>query len=377
MFKEITQAALEMLERNEKAALASLVRIRGSSPRHSGSRMLIYPDGRFTGTIGGGTLEWRVIEHARQALAEGQPRLTNYVFDTHGGPDSVGLCGGSVDVHIDVRLDEFAEVGRTALQALGRGETVALASVVGEGNAAPQRENTYLLVWPDGATFGALDDGSLERRAIEEAQAALTERKPRFVKLDPEEIAIHIDILQPDPVLLIIGAGHIAQPLAAIGSIVGMRVYVVDDREEWANRGRFPTANEIAVIGYEPVHEILDPIPFPMTPATSMVITTWGYDLPAMEQAIVQNPGYIGLVASPTKARELFKRMRAKGYPDDLIRKVKAPAGLDIGGETPAEIAVSILAEILSESRGRSSLPLHEVRGQRIASLFDQPVSSG
>jgi xanthine dehydrogenase accessory factor len=280
-------------------------------------------------------------------------------------------------VHIDVRLDEFAEVGRTALLALERGETVALASVVGEGNAAPQRENTYLLVWPDGATFGALDDGSLERRAIEEAQAALTERKPRFVRLDPEEIAIHIDILQPDPVLLIIGAGHIAQPLAMIGSMIGMRVYVVDDREEWANQGRFPTATEIAVIGYEPVHEILDPIPFPMTPATSMVITTWGYDLPAMEQAIVQNPAYIGLVASPTKARELFKRMRAKGYPDDLIRKVKAPAGLDIGGETPAEIAVSILAEILNEVNGRTAQPLHEVRGQRIASLFNQPVGSG
>ena len=107
MFKEITYAALEALEHDELVALASLVRIRGSSPRHGGARMLIWPDGRFTGTIGGGTLEWRVIEHARQALAEGTPRLTNYVFDTHGGPDSVGLCGGSVDVHIDVRLREF------------------------------------------------------------------------------------------------------------------------------------------------------------------------------------------------------------------------------------------------------------------------------
>jgi xanthine dehydrogenase accessory factor len=283
------------------------------------------------------------------------------------------LCGGSVDVYIDVKLRGFVEVAQTALQALERGETVALVSIVGEGKAAPQREDTYLLVWPAGRTYGSLGGGSLERRVLEEAQAALAERKPRFIKVDPQDVAVYIDILQPDPVLLIIGAGHIAQPLAIIGDMLGMRVYVVDDRQEWANRGRFPTAAEIAVIGYEPVHEILDPIPFPMTPATSVVITTWGYDLPAMEQAIQQSPAYIGLVASPTKARELFKRMRAGGYPDDLIRKVRTPAGLDVGAESPAEIAVSILAEILRETRGGTAQPLHEVRGQRIEALFDQP----
>ena len=373
MFKDIARLALETTTTNQTAALASLVRIRGSSPRHSGARMLIWPDGRFIGTIGGGTLEWRVIEHARQALSEGQSRLTNYVFDTHGGPDSVGLCGGSVDVYIDVKLRQFAEVSQAVLQALERGESVALASIVGEGQAAPQQDDIYLLVWPDGRAFGSLGGGPLEKQVLEEAQAALDERKSRFVKIDLQDVAVHIDILQPDPVLLIIGAGHIAQPLAMIGDMLGMRVYVVDDRDEWANRGRFPTAAEIAVVGYEPIHEILDPIPFPMTPATSVVITTWGYDLPAMEQAIQQNPAYIGLVASPTKARELFKRLRASGFPDDLIRKVRTPAGLDVGAESPAEIAVSILAEILSVTRGGTAQALHEVRGQRIQALFEQP----
>jgi len=373
MFKDIARLALETTTTNQTAALASLVRIRGSSPRHSGARMLIWPDGRFIGTIGGGTLEWRVIEHARQALSEGQSRLTNYVFDTHGGPDSVGLCGGSVDVYIDVKLRQFAEVSQAVLQALERGESVALASIVGEGQAAPQQDDIYLLVWPDGRAFGSLGGGPLEKQVLEEAQAALDERKSRFVKIDLQDVAVHIDILQPDPVLLIIGAGHIAQPLAMIGDMLGMRVYVVDDRDEWANRGRFPTAAEIAVVGYEPIHEILDPIPFPMTPATSVVITTWGYDLPAMEQAIQQNPAYIGLVASPTKARELFKRLRASGFPDNLIRKVRTPAGLDVGAESPAEIAVSILAEILSVTRGGTAQALHEVRGQRIQALFEQP----
>ena len=373
-FLDVARASLEALERGESVVLASIVRVRGSSPRHNGARMLIWPDGQFVGTIGGGTLEWRVMEHARAALAEQKPRFANYVFDTHGGPDSVGLCGGSVDVHIDVSVREFAAMARASLEALARGETVALASIVREGDAAPRREGTRLLIWPDGRTFGSLG-GALEARVVEDAQKALLENKPRFIKytLDqdrqPESVVVHLDILRPDPTLLIIGAGHVAQPLATMGSMMGLRVCVVDDRAEWANRERFPTAAEIAVIGYEPIHEILDPIPFLMTPATYVVITTWGYDLPTMEQALRQNPAYVGLVSSPTKARVLFKRLRDAGFPDDAIRRIRAPVGLDIGAESPAEIAISILAEVLAVMRGKSSQPLQEVRGARIEAL--------
>jgi xanthine dehydrogenase accessory factor len=155
-----------------------------------------------------------------------------------------------------------------------------------------------------------------------------------------------------------------------------MRVCVVDDRAEWANRERFPTAAEIAVVGYEPIHEILDPIPFSMTPATYVVITTWGYDLPAMEQALRQNPAYIGLVSSPTKARVLFKRLRDAGFPGEAIQRIRAPIGLDVGAESPAEIAVSILAEVLAVMRAKSGQPLREVRGARIEALFARPPAN-
>lgn len=378
-FVSVVSALMKAVERGENVALASIVRVRGSSPRHNGARMLIWPDGRMAGTIGGGTLEWRVVEHARAALAEREPRFSNYVFDTRGGPDSVGLCGGSVDVHIDVAVSEFAEVARVSLDALARGETVALASIVREGNSAPRRNQRRMLVWPDGRTFGSLSREVPHDRVVEDARVALMEDKPRLanytVSLDrgPENVVVHLDILRPEPTLLIVGAGHVAQPLAMIGSMMGMRVCVLDDRAEWANRERFPTAAEIAVVGYEPIHEILDPIPFPMTPATYVVITTWGYDLPAMEQALKQNPAYIGLVASPTKARVLFKRLRQSGFPDEAIQRIRAPVGLDLGAENPAEIAVSILAEVLATMRGKSSLPLSDVRGAKIDALFARP----
>jgi len=155
-FVSVSQAARDAVQRGEPVVLASLVRVRGSSPRHGSARMLIWPDGRIAGTIGGGTLEWRVIEHAHLALAEHQSRYTNYVFDTHGGPDSVGLCGGSVDVHIDVQVKEFADLGSAALQALEAGERVVLASIVREGQAAPTRPATRMLIWPDGHTLGGV-----------------------------------------------------------------------------------------------------------------------------------------------------------------------------------------------------------------------------
>ncbi|MGQ0605059.1 MAG: XdhC family protein [Anaerolineales bacterium] len=381
-FLEVARASLEATKRGETVALAFIARVRGSSPRHHGARMLIWPDGRIVGTIGGGTLEWRVQEHARAALIEQKPRFSNYVFDTHGGPDSVGLCGGSVDVHIDISVQEFAQVAQAALQALERGEVVALASLVREGDAAPRREATRMLIWPDGRTYGRLGDQTLEDSVAEDARHALLENSSRFARYtvnqdrDPTDMIVHLDILEPNPTLLIIGAGHVAQPLAAMASMMGLRVCLVDDRAVWANRERFPSVTEMAVIGYEPVHEILDPIPFPMTPATHVVITTWGYDLPAMEQALRQNPAYIGLVSSPTKARVLFKRLRDAGFPDDDIRRIRAPIGLDVGAENPAEIAISILAEVLAVMRGKSGQPLREVRGARIESLFARPTEA-
>ena len=222
-------------------------------------------------------------------------------------------------MHTLAALNDFADVAHAALEALKRGEFVVLASVMREGDSVPQHNKMHMLVWPDGRTFGTLSGGVSEGRVIADAQAALTERTSCLVNYkiddtnpDSERVTIHFDVLHPDPTLLIIGAGHVAQPIATIGNLIGMRVCVVDDREEWANRERFPTAAEIAVIGYEPVNEILDPIPFLMTPATHVVITTWGYDLPAMEQAL----------------------------------------------------------------RGKSGRPLQDIRGKRIYSLFDQPPAS-
>ena len=240
--------------------------------------MLILPGGDTHGTIGGGTLEHSVTKDALLLLFEGQSELKNYVFDPHGRQESVGLCGGAVDILMEV--------------------------------------------------------------------------------------------LRPDPTLLIVGAGHIAQPLAQMAAVLDMRVAVVDDRRDWANPERFPDAAEIHVIDYEPATETLASIPTIIGATTYVVITTWGYDLPALEQALEADPAFIGLIASPAKARELFRRLLSKEFSAESLRQVHTPAGLDIGAESPAEVALSVLAEIIRTQRGATGTALREHKGQMLKKLL-------
>lgn len=271
--KEIMKTAIDALSRGETVALATVVRVRGSAPRHSGAKMLVWKDGRTKGTIGGATLEQKVIADALEALKDGKPRYETYLFSTRPEDKqrSVGLCGGEVD--------------------------------------------------------------------------------------------IYIDIIRPDPTLLIIGAGHIAIPLARMGALLDMRIVVVDDRPDYANKERFPEAAEIGIVQYNEQTEELSPIEVAIDPATYVVVATWGYDQPALAQVLKKDPAYVALVASPVKARTILGRLREEGIPDEKLAQVRAPAGLDIGAETPAEIALAILAEILALSRSRTGHPLGEIKG--------------
>ncbi|MDP6225665.1 MAG: XdhC/CoxI family protein [Anaerolineales bacterium] len=277
-FLHVTRAASQALARGETVCMATVVRVRGSAPRHVGARMIITPAGSTRGTIGGGTLEQRVTADALQLLSNGRAVLKNYVFNTRGGPESVGLCGGAVDIFMEV--------------------------------------------------------------------------------------------LRPDLTLLIIGAGHIAQPLAQMAALLDMRVVVVDDREDWASSERFPDAAKIHIIDYDSASETLAPIPAAISAATYAVIMTWGYDLPALEQMLAAGPAFIGLVASPVKAREFFRRLRSKGFSAEALRQVHTPAGLDIGAESPAEVALSVLAEIVRAQRGASGDALREQKGELLKKVL-------
>lgn len=271
-FVNISEQALEALERGEMLALATVVRVRGSAPRHEGARMLIWPDGSIAGTIGGSALEQRVIEHAVEALRARHSRFESYLLSTDDDPESLGLCGGAVEVHIEV--------------------------------------------------------------------------------------------IEPDAVLVIIGAGHIALPLASMAKLMGMRVVVADDRAEYVTKDRFPVVDELIRLDYDQEAETLSSLPLSFRPQSYVVVATWGWDEPALAAILASDPqpDYVGLVASRTKARVIRERLSKRGVSAEAVGRVRAPVGLDLGAETPGEIALSILAEILQLRRHATGRPLAEAQ---------------
>jgi xanthine dehydrogenase accessory factor len=237
-------------------------------------------------------------------------------------------------------------------EALQRGESVALATVVEVTGASPAQVGFKLLVRPDSSVVGNLGGGALEQRVREEAAAALREGHSRLVHytlreegpdavgmLCGGEVTVFVEVYQPAPTLLIIGGGHIGRPLAEMGRIVDFNVRVVDMRPERATVPEFD--------------------PAAITPWTYVVLITEDHvtDEQALRQVLDTPAAYVGMIGSRRKVGTVFDHLRAKGVAEERLAGVHAPIGLDLGGRSPAEIALAILAEIVQVRYGGTGQP--------------------
>ncbi|MDT8341562.1 MAG: XdhC family protein [Longimicrobiales bacterium] len=171
---------------------------------------------------------------------------------------------------------------------------------------------------------------------------------------------VFLEIHRPEPELVIVGAGHIARPLATLGDLLGFRVTVADDRPDFASRERFPAAARVLRVDFsDPFRDI------PLGPQSHLVLVTRGhrYDYECLRRVLLSAtpPGYLGMIGSRRRVRATFQALAAEGVPRERLASVRAPVGLDVGAETPAEIAVAVAAEILLERRGGTGAPLHRV----------------
>jgi len=227
-------------------------------------------------------------------------------------------------------------------EALDRNEPVALATVVEVQGASPAQVGFKLLVWPDGRALGNVGGGELEQRVREEAEATLREGRSRLFhstlrEQGPDalgtlcggEVTFFIEVYQPVPVLLIVGGGHLGQPLAEMARIVGFHVQVVDVRSDRATVPQFD--------------------PAAVTPWTYVVIITQTHvtDEQTLRLVLDTPAAYVGMIGSRRKVQTIFEHLRAVGVPEERLAHVHAPIGLDLGGRSPAEIALAILAEIV------------------------------
>jgi xanthine dehydrogenase accessory factor len=234
-------------------------------------------------------------------------------------------------------------------------------TVVRAQGSTPQRAGAKMLVFADGRTVGTIGGGCYENDAIGKARLALDDGRPQLLHFELNDdfaqenglicggrMDVHIDPLLPDPRLYIIGAGHVGFQLGRIAPDAGFRVHVVDDREKFANPARFPGA-EITV---EPIPEWLHRADIPA--AAFVVVLTRGHqhDLDAMRALAARDLRYLGLIGSRAKVARIYEALLAEDLPAGCLERIHAPIGLEIGAVTPAEIAVSILAELIAVRRG-------------------------
>lgn len=251
-----------------------------------------------------------------------------------------------------------------ALQdAFARGETVALVTIVSARGSTPQRVGARMLVFSDGRTIGTIGGGCYESDALGRAREILRTRAAAVVRYDlTDDVAeetglicggqmdVFIEAMEPPPTLYIVGAGHVGHQLGRLAPAVGFRVHVLDDREKFANRSRFPEAVGVHV---DDIGDWLTRAALP--PSAYVVVVTRGHrhDFHALRALGGRPLRYLGVIGSRAKMARLMELLVADGVEPAWLRTLHAPVGLDIGAVTPEEIAVSILAELVAVRRGK------------------------
>ena len=250
----------------------------------------------------------------------------------------------------------------------GEGRRFVLLTVVEARGFTPQKSGVHMLLAADGETAGTIGGGAIEHECLSQArellasgESARTVRKQLTTELGMccgGEMVVHLEVLEALPRLFVFGAGHVARPLAALAATCGFAVHVVDAREEWLTAERFPNATRLLRAPEEAARELAadDATAGGGLEATYAVVTTHDH---ALDQRVVQELlrcelEFTGLIGSLAKQRKFALRLRARGFTDAQIARLRSPVGLAIGARTPEEIAVSIVAELVAVRRGGS-----------------------
>jgi xanthine dehydrogenase accessory factor len=342
LYKEIVR----ILTQGNKAILATVIQQSGSAPRKSGAQMVIGEDGSFVGSVGGGRLEADCIAAAPGVLAEDRAKVLAFHLTGTEVAETAMICGGDAEVFLEPLATGCRDLYANLLEIQKRGGEAVLATVI---SSEPVRQGTGLkaLVIADGNAIGPL---ALDEEALAAAHEVIHEKKVRLIPYQGG--LLYLEPIISEPTLYLFGAGHISRSIAPVAHMVGFKVIVIDDRGEFANRDYFPQADEIWVEGFDGVGKKIDP-----GAQSYMVIVTRGHthDYTVLQQVLSIECRYIGMIGSSRKREIIFKKLLQEGHSQRELDRVHAPIGLDIGAETPEEIAVSIVAELITvRAEGRT-----------------------
>ena len=368
--KSICQSICRLLGQGEAFVLASILSHLGSTPRTSGTKMIVRKNGTIVGTIGGGLVEAEVIKTAADIFETGTPQLR--VFDLTSANTASRMdmiCGGRMKVLIEL-IDPSPlnqEIFSTQLDGITHGKKMLMAVAL---PTASTLTSTILrcLISPDGSVVG---NGDIEDEVLLDIwRQAGKVRTPTLLNIYGQRFLVE-PIFVPGTVYLF-GAGHVSREVALQTTRVGFRTIVFDDRKEFANRKRFGFVSDVRVsIDFHNVFSDSD-----VDNDSYVVIVTRGHvhDKTVLAQALKTSAGYIGMIGSRTKRDAIYKVLLSEGFSQNDLKRVFSPIGLSISAETPEEIAISIVSELIKVRAEKMYLknietPHKEENMQRAANL--------
>lgn len=341
-------------------ALATVVQTWSSSPRSAGASMAVGQDGEVIGSVSGGCVEGAVFELCQDVLATGLP-----IRQTYGVSDddafTVGLtCGGTIDIFIELVTPERFPAFLEVVEAVEQRSPIAVATVIG---GAKKNGDARVVLTPD-TVLESAGKQAFDKSVAELTRGMLSQGRNGVVHVGHDgeqrmdDVTIFVESFAPSPEMIVFGAIDFASAVVRIGKFLGYHVILCDARGVFATRRRFPDADEIVV---EWPHAYLAQRE-PDERAVLCVLThDPKFDVPLLQEALQTKARYVGAMGSRRTHTNRLEKLREAGVSEEALSRLSSPIGLDLGGRTPEETAVSIAAEIVAEKWGGSGLPLREL----------------
>ena len=338
--RDILPELSHWIQEHKSIALATVVQTWGSSPRRPGANMAITAEGEFAGSVSGGCVENAVIDAALGSLKLHQPRLLHFgVADETAW--EVGLaCGGSIDVFVQPLDPPYFESVRSVLAQ--EQQAVAVTAVRG-----PQAIlGSHTLVYPDGTFTDPVFD-QWRDQLVDLAASSLAQATPRRVQLS-DTVELFLEPFVSAPTLIAVGGVHIATVLVSLAKRLGYRTIIIDPRKAWGNAARFPDVDQLIQAWPQDAFQQLQ-----LTHSCAIAMLTHDpkLDDPALKIALASPAFFVGALGSTSTQAKRRKRLLEAGMPEAQLARLRAPIGLDIGADTPDEIALSIMAQIVEARR--------------------------
>jgi xanthine dehydrogenase accessory factor len=339
-------AAAQAVEAGRPAAFATVARKRGSLPMASDAKMLVTGDGGRWGTVGGGCTEADVTAQALATIGTGRPQFVKHTLNADLIGDLALSCGGTVELFVEPLVPslELVRLCRAVGEAIERRRPATVATAIEWPNGPSKAAEVGGERWVVGAGKGLLGTAGPDSPALAYDRPA---HRHTAAFID-EQAGAFVEPIVRMPRVTIFGAGHVGAELAQLASRAGFYVIVVDDRAEFANPERMPAANEIVV---EDFRTVLDRLTFDQDDFVIASTRGHSFDAYIIERTAGSGAGYVGMLGSERKRAVIWRALEAAGVDPEALKRVRSPIGVEIGADTPAEIAVSVVAELVRHRR--------------------------